>query len=94
MKKEDAIKPILCPDCSKIIDSNNLEWVLCGGQTVGLSKPNYIWRLRYKDEDLTIAQRTKDLQRLAGASRLLHEASKCINDPILKEKIEKFFKSR
>jgi sugar phosphate isomerase/epimerase len=55
------------------MNAGGLEWTLCGGQSAGGLPQGSVWRLRPKDEGATAAQRTKDLQRLASAAKLLSE---------------------
>ena len=75
-------KPELCPTCAALVESSNLHWRLCGGMTVGLHRQPLTWRLRDKNENAMVEQRTKDLRKLAAAMRLLCEAHKHLPEPL------------
>ena len=85
--------PTLCPACSGLIEDSDLEWVRCGGQVAGMGEPNYVWRLRSKDEILNVQQRTKDMQKLARAMRYLVECHPYL-PPDLAERVAKFCNMR
>lgn len=91
--KTEACPPLLCPDCAEHIENSNLHWVQCGGISVGTHRSPLVWRLRYKDENLTVQQRTKDLQKLAGAMRYLVQCKPYL-PPDLADKVENFCKNR
>ena len=93
MKTKEDSQPLLAPSpcsaCAAIIEASNLHFVECGGVSVGMHTYPKVWRLRYKDEHLTIAQRTKDLQQLSGAMRYLVQCHPYL-PPELAEKVAKF----
>lgn len=81
--------PSICSACSAIVEESNLHFVRCGGMSVGMHTSPMVWRLRYKDDNITIAQRTKDLQKLAGAMRYLVQCHQHL-PPDLAEKVARF----
>lgn len=76
----DPVKPT-GPVSEEQLKESGLEWVICGGISVGMTVYPTVWRLRYKDENLRIAQRTKDLQMSAALAR---------ENADLKERLAKF----
>lgn len=70
---EKAGPPKLGKRAEEAIESSNLHWVLCGGMTVGMTPPRYVWMLRPKNEVAEQQEKTKLLQRLASAARLINE---------------------
>jgi hypothetical protein len=81
--------PPLCSACSEHVEASNLHFVLCGGLSVGMHTQPKVWRLRPKDEHLTVQQRTKDLQKLAGAMHYLVQCHPHL-PPELAEKVARF----
>lgn len=82
-------KPYIPETVQKLIEDSNLHLALCGGQTVGMEPANYIWMLRDKNELINVEQRTKDLQKLAGAMRYLVQCLPYLPDD-LKGKVSNF----
>lgn len=72
--------PQLCPACAAHIESSNLEWVQCGGISVGMNRYPLVWRLRDRGEEAEVRQRTKDLQKMAAMAREIHKLTKEIEE--------------
>ncbi len=93
-KEVEKERPTLCKGCQDLVKDSPLEWVLCGGQTVGMEEPTYSWQLRPRGEVATEANKARTLQRLASAARLLCILKEVIGDEDLKEKIDLWLKRK
>ena len=77
----DAI-PELAREIDRMAEENGLEWKKCGGQKVGDYTQPTVWRLRDKYSSDIMNARTKEMQRLTGAIRYLHETLPYLPDDL------------
>ena len=65
--------PVLCSACAELVRSSELEWSHVGGMAVGMHRQPMTWRLRDKYSSDVIQKSAQYSQRLASATRLVHE---------------------